>query len=109
MPDIAASLDGSLPTVIDSRLNALQYLFGGCNLIRTHHEQLLVHIEHAVFRQDVQDSVLGKESRREVSQVCQQRILLISPIRCKLKGVTIRLLLSGPSVGFLLFGEASGV
>ena len=109
MPDVTACLDGALPFIIDSSLNPLQYLLRCCYLIRAHHQQLLLHIEDAVFRQDVQDRVLGKEGGGKVAQVCQQVILLIRPIRCKLKGVSLCLVFTLSIGVFRLLGKACGV
>jgi hypothetical protein len=67
MPYIAPCPDGALPLVVDSRLNPLQYLLSCCYLIGAHHEQLLLNVEYAVFRQDIQDSVLGEEGGGKVA------------------------------------------
>ena len=67
MPDVAASLDGALPTHIHSRLYALQNFFCSCYLVWAHHQQLLVYIKHAVLGQNVQYRMLGKECLRKVS------------------------------------------
>ena len=49
VPDVATCADGSLPTVIDSRLYALQNLFCCGYLIGTHHQQLLIHVKHTIL------------------------------------------------------------
>ena len=109
VPDVAAGLDGPLPVVVDGRLYAQQYLLRCSYLVGAHHQQLLVDVEHAVLRQDVQDGVLRKECRREVADVRQQRVLLVCPVRCKLKRVAVGLVLAWAAVGLLLLGEACGV
>ena len=109
MPDIATSPDASLPFVIDGCLYALQYLLCGCYLIGAHHQQLLIHVEYTILCQDIQDGMLGKEGRGKVPKVCQQRILLIAPIGCKLKGIALRLMFTRTTASFCLFGKARGV
>ena len=109
MPDIAACPDGALPTIIDGCLYALQYLFCGSNLIRPHHQQLLIHIKHAVLGQYVQQRVLGKEGGSKIAQICQECILLIRPIGCKLKRITICLMLAWTTSILLLLGITCGV
>ena len=109
MPDIAACPDGALPLIIDGSLNPLQNLLRSGYLIGAHHEQLLLHVEYAVFRQDVQDSVLGEEGGSEISEVCQQVVLLIRPVGCKLKSVPVRLVLTLSAGVLCLLGKACGV
>ena len=109
MPNIAARLDGTLPLVVDGSLNAQQNLFRGSNLIRSHHQELLIHVEHTVFGQYVQDGMLGKETGGEISQIYQPVVLLVSPIRGKLKGVTIGFMFLESTCILLLLIVASGV
>ena len=49
MPDISTRLDCALPTHIHCSLYALQNFLGSGNLIRTHYQQLLIYIKHAVL------------------------------------------------------------
>ena len=109
MPDVTTCPDGALPLVIDSRLYPLQNLLRSGYLIGAHHQQLLLYIEYAVFRQDIQDSVLGEEGGSEISEVCQQVVLLIRPVGCKLKSVPVRLVLTLSAGVLCLLGKACGV
>ena len=109
MPDVATCPGGALPLVVEGCLYAPEYLFRCCYLVGAHHQQLLVHVEHAVLGQDVQDGVLRKECRGEVPDVCQQRVLLVSPVTGKFKRVAVRLVLARTSLCLLLLGIAGGV
>ena len=110
VPNVASCLCCSLPTVVDGGLDAQQYLLCGCNLVGTHHHQLLIDVEDAISGQDVQDGVLGKERGGEVAEVCQPVVLLVGPVTGELEGVAVGLAsCSLPLAPFSLFGVASGI
>ena len=109
MPDVATSPDATLPFVEESRLYALQNLLCCSYLIRSHHQQLFIHIEHTIFGQYVQNGILGKESRSKVTQVSQQVVFLVAPVRSKLKRIAIHLVFTLTTNAFLLFRKASCV
>ena len=53
--------------------------------------------------------MFGKECGGEVTQVSQQRILLVAPVGSKLKRVAISLMLSLATFRFLFFGVSCGI
>ena len=110
VPNVASCLCCTLPTVVDGGLDAQQYLLCGCDLVGTHHQQLLIDVEDAISGQDVQDGVLGKERGGEVAEVCQPVVLLVGPVTGELEGVAVGLApCSLPLAPFSLFGVASGI
>lgn len=113
MPDETACTDGALPTVVERGLDAQQNLLGGCNLIGTHHEELLVGVEDAVACQDAKDGMLGEKGLCEVCQLGQQVVFLVAPVAGELEAVALVLLLFGdallPLLQLLHMGVACGV
>ena len=109
MPDVTAGTDGPLPFIIQCRLDSLQDFLCGGNLVGTHHQQLLIHIEHAVFGEDVQQGMFGEESVGKIMNVRQQGVLLVGPVAGELEGVAIGLVLSRTALSFQFLGETSGV
>src|SRR5690606_42164949 len=64
---ISRRLAAELP-VVGAGSDPLQDLLGGDDLVGPHHQQLAVHIEHAVAGENVQQRVLGKKGSGEAIQ-----------------------------------------
>ena len=104
VPDVAASAKAPLPFVHRGLLDAQHDALGGGNLIGTHHEEVFVDREDAVFGQHVEQRGLGEEGLGEVAQVDDWGVFGISPIAGELKrlrlGLHLRLaLVDGSHVG----------
>ena len=87
MPDITAGLDAAFPMIVVGNGDAVDDLFRGTNLIRTHDHQQLLARKDTIFSEDVKEGVLGKEGLGEIHQVGDGHVLLVSPPRRELKGV----------------------
>ncbi len=101
VPDIAASGQSAQLPQIGGPGDPLQNLFGGDDLIGAHHQQLAVHVEHAIARQDVEHRMFGKEGLGEASQIGDGLVLRIGPParECKTVGTLLAAALSA------LFGQ----
>ena len=104
MPDVASGARATLPFVHRGLLDAQHDALGGGNLVGTHHEEVLVDREDAVFGQHVEQRGLGKEGLGEVAQVDNGGVFGIGPIAGELKrlrlGLHLRLaLVDGSHVG----------
>jgi hypothetical protein len=79
VPDVAARRHRAQLLVIGGGGNALQDALGGHDLVGPHHQQLAIHIEHAVFGEDVQQRMLGEEGLGEAGQLGDGLVLRIGP------------------------------
>ena len=87
VPDVAAGLDLAGQLVVGGGHDPLQDPLGRDDLIRPHHQQLAVHIEHAIPGQDVQQRVLREERLREPDEVLDRPVVRVRPPRCELEAV----------------------
>ena len=110
MPHVAAGAQGSQHgLVVLADEDAVQYALGGHDLVRAHDQKLLVHVEDAVLRQDVQQSMLREEGGGEGHQVEDGHVVGVRPPAGELEAVG-GLLAAGLLSGALLDGaEARGV
>jgi len=60
VPDVPARSGGAQLPVVGAGRDTLQNLFSRHDLIGPHHQELTVHIEHAVAGQDIQQCVFGE-------------------------------------------------
>ena len=67
--------------------NAVEDTLSRNDLIRTHNEQQIFRGENAVFRQNIEDSVLCKKGLCEVHKIGNHLVTCISPKARKLKGI----------------------
>ena len=79
VPDVAARRDRAQLPVIGRRGDALQDPFGRDDLVGPHHQQLAVHVEHAIPGQDVQQRVLGEEGLGETGQLGDRPVFRVGP------------------------------
>ena len=108
VPDVTACRDGAQPPGVGGGFDAPQNLFGGRDLVGTHHQQLVVGIEHAVVGEDVQQGVLGEERAGEPRQIGDRLVVRVRPPTGELVAVG-RLLAALAAAAFSQMQVAGGV
>ena len=87
VPHVAATFYGAVFLVVGRNADLLQDAFRCGYLVRTHHEQQFFRCQHAIFCQDVEQRVLGKECGGEIHEVGDYLVVPRCPKARKLEAV----------------------
>lgn len=97
MPNITATGHGAVFLIVIGDLDPIHDPLSCCDLVRPHDHQHILGCEDAVFGQDVQDRMPGKEGSGKVDQIRNHAVVRICPEASELKAVAglFLLLLAG--------------
>ena len=110
VPDVASCLSRTFPMMIQGNLDTLGNTLGSSYLVRTHHQQFLIYIEHTIFGKNFEQRAFYEEGLGKVLQVADKVVFPITPVACKLKRVALNFLfLPLLLVSFLLTSIAGGI
>ena len=87
MPDITATGHGAVFLIVIGDLDPIHDSLSCCDLVRPHDHQHILGSEDAVFGQDVQDRMPGKEGSGKVDQIRDDTVARICPEAGELKAV----------------------
>ena len=88
MPDVAAGAQGpEHGLVVLGNQDAVEDALGGHDLVGAHDEQVLVDVEHAVLREDVEEGMLGEERRGEGHEIADGDVVGVGPPARELEAV----------------------
>ena len=91
--------------------NAVEDAFGGRDLVRAHHQQVMLGGEHAISRQDIEQCMPGEEGSGETRQVGDDMVAPVGPPAGEFEtvGALLRTACCGTALHFMDVLEARGV
>ena len=91
--------------------NAVENAFGGRDLVRAHHQQVMLGGEHAISRQDIEQCMPGEEGSGETRQVGDDVVAPVGPPAGEFEtvGALLRTACCGTALHFMDVLEARGV
>ena len=78
--------------MIQGNLDTLGNTLGSSYLVRTHHQQFLIYIEHTIFGKNFEQCAFNEEGLGKILQVTDKVVFPIAPVACKLKRVALNFL-----------------
>ena len=110
VPNVASCLSRTFPMMVQGNRDTLDNTLSSSYLVRAHHQQFLIYIEHTIFCKNFEQRTFNEEGLGKVLQVADKIVFPIAPVAGKLKRVALNFLfLPLLLVSFLLTSIAGGI